>query len=163
MCARSALTLPMLAGVCSGFVRVWVLTSPGQSLLACWGVCVRVRALPLPCQSWLGSAPCVSGYGSRLQPPFLGQVCGVCVWIGFCFHPANPGWDVGMCVLVCALRLYPANPGWGLRCVCLGPGFVFIPKSWLGFVVCVFGLAFCFQPAYPGRVLGCVCLCACSA
>ena len=39
----------------------------------------------------------------------------VCVLgFGFCFHSANPGRDVGVCVFVCALCLYPANLGCGL-------------------------------------------------
>ena len=84
--------LPFLAwarGVC-----VWVqaLLSPRQSLLGCRCVCVCVWAPPVPRQTWLFSAVCVSGYR-------------------FCFYPANPGSNVGVCGFLCALRPYPANPG----------------------------------------------------
>ena len=91
----------------------------------------------------------------------------------------------GVCVLVCALRLYPATPGWGVRCgcVCLGSGFgcaapllggVFGPvcacvhaplvprHSLVGCAawVCVPGLWFLLHPATPGCGVGvCVCLC----
>ena len=54
--------------------------------------CVCLFARPAcTCQSWLGCAVCLF---SR----------------GFCFQAANPGYGVGICVFVCALRLYAANP-----------------------------------------------------
>ena len=81
-------TPPILAGVC--------------------GVCVWVRALASPRQSWPGFVVCVFGFG-------------------FCLQPANPGWGVGVCVFACALRLYPANPGFGVQCVCSGAGSGFTP------------------------------------
>ena len=58
---------------------------------------------------------------------------------GFRLCPANPGWDAGAWVFLCALRLYPANPGWGVRCgrVCLGSGFVCPPLFLAGVLGCV--------------------------
>ena len=133
------------------------------------GVCVCVRAPPVPRQSWLGCAVwvCVLGLGFRLRPAISSWGVGVCVLVcaprlylhnrgrdlwcvcvgsGFGFHPANPGSGVGACVFMCALCLYPAITGSGVRwgCVCLGLGF---------------GCALPFLAA----VLGCVCLCARSA
>ena len=91
----------------------------------------------------------------------------------------------GVCVFVCALRLYPATPGWGVRCgcVCLGSGFGCAPPllagvlgcvcvcvraplvprpSWLGcaVLVCVLWLGFSLLPAPLGWGFGvCVCVC----
>ena len=141
-----------------------------------WGVavwCLCVRAPLVPCHSWLGCAVwvCVFGLGCPAAPRHS--------WLG-CW---------GVCVFVCALRLYPATPGWGVRCRCvwLGSGFgcappllagVFwcvcvcvraplVPRhSWLGCVVwvCVLGLGFRLRPATPGLGVGvCLCLCARSA
>ena len=99
-------------------------TTPG------WGVEVCVCLLAL----------------SACTPPLLAGVCrvGACVWARV---PAAPRHFLlgcwGVCVLVCAPRLYPAIPGWGVRCwcVCLGSGFG------------------CAPPLLAG-VLGGVCLCA---
>ena len=111
-------------------------------------VCARVRALLVPRDSWLGSAlwVCVFGLWFRLlpatpdwgvglcvcscahsacTPPLPAGVCGVgmCVWARVSVAPRHSwlGWW-GVCVLVCAVRLYPATPGWDVlcRCVCLG-------------------------------------------
>ena len=90
LCARSACTPPLVAGVCGVVVCVWVRASvaPRHSWLGCWGVRVCVRAPLLPRHSWLGCA------------------AWVCVLpLGFRLRPAPPGWGVGMCVFVCALRL----------------------------------------------------------
>ena len=106
-------------------------------------LCVDVRALLVPRQSWLGCAVwvCVLGLEFRL-------------------HPATPCWSVWVCVSVCTLCLYPDFPGWGVRvCVCLcacssrTPPFLAVvcvvgvcplarvaavPRHfWLGFGVCV--------------------------
>ena len=104
LCACSACTPPMLAGVCGvGVCRwAWVSAEPRHSWLGCCGVRVCVRALLVPCPSWLGCA------------------VWVCVlWLGFWLHPATPGRGVGVCVFVCALCLYPATPGRGVRCGCV--------------------------------------------
>ena len=77
LCVRLACSPLILAGVCS--------------------VCVWLRLLTSPRQSWLGFSVFVSGFG-------------------FLFHPAIPGWGVGVCVFVCALGLYPVNPRWGVQC-----------------------------------------------
>ena len=108
--ARSACTPPLLAELCGVGVCVWarVSAAPRLSWLGCLGVRVCVRAPLVPRHSWLGCA----------------------VWVGvlelwFLLRPVTPGWGVGVCVFVCALRLYPATPGSGVQCgrVCLGPGF----------------------------------------
>ena len=135
------------------------------------GVCVLVCALPLypATPGWGVRHVCVLGLRFRLRPatpgwgvgvcvcwcarsactpPLLAGVCGVgvCVWARVSAAPRHSWLGCwGVCVLVCALRLYPATPGWGVRCgfVCLGSGFG------------------CAPPPLAG-VLGCACLCACS-
>ena len=145
--ARPACTQPLLAGVCGVCVCVCSGFGCASPLLA------RVLGRVCPC------APSAS------TPPLLAGVCGVGVgawarvsaaprhsWLGCC----------GLCVFVCALRLYPATPGWAVRCgwVCLGSCFGGAPPllagvfgcvypyapsacnpSWLGFVVCGLGVA----------------------
>ena len=171
LCAHSACTTPLLAGVCGVGVCAWarVSAAPRHSWLGCWGVCVLVCALRL--------YPATPGWSVRCGPSVLG--------LRFRLRPAFLGWGVGVCVFVCALRLYPATPGWGVRfgCVCLGSGFgcappllagVFgcvcvcvrgplIPRhSWLGCALwaCVFGLGFRLRPAFPGWAVGvCVFVC----
>ena len=53
LCACSACTRPFLAGMCSVGVcsPVRVSAAPVHCLRGCWGACVCVRALPVPCQS----------------------------------------------------------------------------------------------------------------
>ena len=178
-------------------------------------VCARAPAQLVPRHSWLGCAAWmrVLGLGFRLRlaspgwgvgvcvcscacsactPPLLAGVCGVgvCVWARVS-AATRLSWlgCWGVCVFLCALRLYPATPGWGVRrgCVCLGSGLGCAPPlvagvlgcvcvrvpaplvphhSWLGCVVrvCMFGLGFGLPPATPGRDVGmCVCLCVRSA
>ena len=182
-------------------------------VLGCVRVCVRAPLVPR--HSWLGCAAwvCVLGLGFRLRPaipgwgvgacvcwcsrsactpPLLAGVCGVvlCAWARVSAAPRHAWLGCwGVCVLVCALRLYPATPGWGVwcGCVCLCSGFgcalpllagvlgcvcacvpvPLVPRhSWLGCVawVCVFGLGFRLCPATPGwGVRACVCWCSRSA
>ena len=87
---------------------------------------------------------------SACTPPLLAGVCrvGVCAWGRVSAAPRH-SWRGcwGVCVFVCALRLYPAH-------------------SWLGCAVWVwvFGLGFRLRPATPGWGVGvCVCSCARSA
>ena len=166
----------LLRGAC---VWVWVVVGFGFRLRPAtpgWGVGVCVRL-------------CVR---SSCTLPLLAGVCGVAV-CGWVRVPAAPrhSWlgCWGLCLLVCALRLYPATPGWGVRCGCvwLGSGSGCAPPllagvsgfvsacvrapvaprhSWLGCVawVCVLQLGFRLRPATPGRGVGlCVCSCARSA
>ena len=92
--------------------------TPGCSV----GVCVFVCALCL--------YPATPGWGVRCwrvclgsgfscAPPLLAGVCGVgvCAWARVSAAP-HQSWlgCLGVCVLVCALRLYPATPGWRVRC-----------------------------------------------
>ena len=137
-------------------------------VLRCVCVCVHAPFVPRHC--WLGCVVwvCVLGLGLGMRPRHS--------WLGW--------W--GVCVFVCALRLYPATPGWGVTCcfVCLGSVFgcalpllarvwgwvcvcvcaMLVPcQSWLGCAVgvCVFGLGWRLRPATPGLGFGvCVCLCA---
>ena len=178
-------------------------------------VCVCVPVPLVPRHSWLRCAVwvCVLGLGFRLRPAtlrwgagvcacscarsartllLLARVCdvAVCAWARVSAAPRH-SWlgCCGVCVLVCAPRLYPATPAWGVRCgcVCLGLGFgcappllavvlgclcicvpaLLVPRhSWLGGVVWarVLGLGFQLRPATPGwGVWVCVCSCARSA
>ena len=169
-------------------------------------MCVFVCALPLypATLGWDVRCGCVclcSGFGCT--PPLLVGVLGcVCVLlagmcgVGVCAcapvlprsrHSLLGCW--GVCVIVCALRLYPATPGWGVPCgcVCLGSGVgcappllagllghvcvcvraLLVPRhSWLECAVwaCLLRLGFRICPATPGWGVGvCVCLCVCSA
>ena len=159
-----------------------------------WGVrcgCVGFR-LRSATQRWgVGACVCLCGR-SACTPPLLAGVCGaaVCAWARVSAAPRHSWLGCwGLCVFVCAPRLYPATPGLGVRCgcVCLGSGFgcpppllagvlgcvcayvraPLVPRhSWLGCAVwvCVLGLGFRLRPATPGRFVGvCVCLCARSA
>ena len=102
-----------------------------------WGLPGCVRAPPVPRRSWLGCAVwvCVVGLRFRLRPATPGWGVGVCVCLcvrSACTPPLVAGmcrvcvcawarvsaarhhswlgcW--GVCVFVCALRLYPATPG----------------------------------------------------
>ena len=104
-------------------------------LMGC--VCVHVRAPLVPLHSWLGSAvwvcvlglrfwlrPATPGWGvgvcvclcvhSVCTPPLLARVCGggVYVWAQALAVPRHSWLGCwGVCVVVCALRLYPATPG----------------------------------------------------
>ena len=193
LCVRSACTPPLVAGV-SG----------------CVSVCVRDPLVPR--HGWLGRAVwvCVLGLGFWLRPatpgcgvglcvclcarsactsPLLAGACGLglCAWARVLAAPRH-SWlgCLGVCVFVCALRLYPVSPGSGVRCgcVCLGSGFrcalqllsgvlgyvcvcvcaPLVPRhSWLGYAVwvCVLELGFPLCPATPRWGIGvCVCLCA---
>ena len=192
LCARSACTPPLLAGVCCLGVcaSARVSAAPRHSWVGCWGVCACVRAELVPRHSWLRCTVrvCLRGFGLRLRPatpgwgvgacvclcarsactpPLLPEVCcvGVCASARVSAAPRHSWlgcWDV--CAFACALLLYPGFPGWGVwcGCVCLGSGFGCAPPllagvsgcvcacmcaplvphhSWLGFVVCGFGVA----------------------
>ena len=95
LCTRAACTPSFLARGLGAFVAVPVFACTLPMLayvLRCMCVCVRTPPVPLqsslPCAVWV----CMLGFWFRLRP-------------------AIPGWDVGVCVFVCVLRLYPANPG----------------------------------------------------
>ena len=162
LCACSASTLPLLAGVCGEGVCVWAPASATlrHSWLACWGVCVFMCVLRMypPLLARACGAGVCAGPGLRLRPATPGWGVGVClclcafsactppiclgcaVWVGvsglgFRLRPATPGpgcW--GVCVFVCVLRLYPAIPGW-VVCVCVC-GFVFRVPSALFWFLC---------------------------
>ena len=189
--ARSAFTPPLLAGVCGVGVcaAARVLAAPRHSWLGCC-VCVCLWARPactpplldgvcgvVVCAwAWVGAAPWHSWLGcwvclclwtcSKCTPQLLAGVCGVgvCAWAWVASAPRHSKLGCwGVCVFVCALRLYPAPPGWGLRpgCVCLGPGVgcALLLLAWALGCVCVFVCALRLQPATPGWVVPCACVC----
>ena len=215
-CAPSACTPPLLAGVCGVGACVWarVSAAPRHSWPGFW-VCICLCAHPACTPPFLvgvcGVCVCMLGLGFRLRPASPGWCVGVSVCL--CVHSAcitqllalvcgvgvcacarvsaapRHSWlgCWGVCVLVCAPRLYPAIPGvcgvgvcvwaryvaahrlswlvcWG---VCVFVRAPHVPRhSSLGCAVwvCVFGLGFRLRPATPGWVvLVCVCLCARSA
>ena len=170
--ARSALTPPLLAGVCAVGLFAWASVSAAPATPG-WGVGVCV----------------CSCARSTCTTPLLAGMCGVgvCAWALVLAAPRHSWlrcWDV--CVFVCPLCLYPATLGravwrgcvcWGLGfrcappllagslgCVCVCVPAPLVPRhSWLGFVVCVcvLELGFRLRPATPGwGVAVCVCLCA---
>ena len=144
LCAHFACTSPLLARVCGVGVCAWarVSAAPRHSCLGCWGVCVLVCALRFypATPGWDVRRGCLclgSGFSCALQlvawvmgcvcacvpsplvPRHSWLGCAVWVWVfglGFCLRPAFPGWGVGVCVSLCALRSYPATPGPGVRC-----------------------------------------------
>ena len=128
LCARSAYTPPLLAGVCGVAVCAWarVLAAPRHSWLGCWGACVLVCALSLypVTPGWGVRCGCVClGSGFGCAPPLLAGVSGcVCVCVRTPLVPCH-SWlccAVWVCVLGLGVRLHPATPGWGVGvCVCL--------------------------------------------
>ena len=104
--------------------------------------CVSVRVFVWTRKSWLGLVVCAFGLEFRLRP-------------------ANPGWDVDICVFVRALRLHLSIPGWGRLCVCSSTGFHFFPTAVAG--MCAPGMGYDCTLPILAAVLGCVCLCASSA
>ena len=91
------------------------------------GVCAWARVLAGPRHSWLGCAVwmCVLGLGFRLCPAT--PCCGVGVRVCLCVHSA------------CTPQLLARLCGLGL---CAWAWVLSVPRhSWLGFVVCGFGVA----------------------
>ena len=142
---------PVVWRLCLGWGCAWARASaaPRHTWLGCWGLCVLVCVLLLhpATPSWAaGDCVCLCACSS-CTPPLLAGVCGVGVraWARVTAAPRHSWLGCwGVCVLVCALRLYPATPDWGVRRggVCLSSGFG------------------CALPLLAG-VLGCACLCAC--
>ena len=174
LCARSACTPPLLAGVCGWGVCVStrVSAAPRHSRVGCWSVCVFVGA---PCLypatpgwgvwcgcvclgSGFGCAPATPGWGVGVcvclwerpacTPPLLAGVCGpgVCARAQVLAAPRHSWLRCwGVCVFVGAPRLYPDTPGWGVRC----------GRGRLG------SACGCAPPLLAG-VLGCVYVCVCA-
>ena len=90
-------TVPIRARVCGVGVcaTVQVPAASRHSWLGCWSVCFCVRALRVPCQSWLGFVVRACGFGFLLAPRQF--------WLGCS----------GVCDCVCAL---PAACKSGLGC-----------------------------------------------
>ena len=119
LCARSACTPPLLAGLCGVVGCVWAQVSavPRHSWLGSWGVCVFVCPLPLQpaTPGWVVRCGCVClGSGLGCTPPLLAGVLGcVCVWVRAPLVPRHSwlGCAVWVRVLGPLLRLRPATPG----------------------------------------------------
>ena len=177
LCARSACTPPLLAGVCGVGVCAWaqVSAAPRHSWLGCavW-VCVLVLGFRLrPASPGWGVGVCVClCLRSACTPPLLAGVCGVGVgaWAPVSAAPRH-SWlgcwgSVCACVRAsdCIPPLLAGVCGVG---VCAWAPVSAAPRhSWLGCAVwvCVLGLGFRLRPATPGWGVGvCLCLCVRSA
>ena len=102
-CARSACTLPLLAGVRGVGVCVWARVSAGLAAPG-WGV--RCGCVCL-------------GSGFGCAPPLLAGVCGV--WVRCCLAPVRVPWFVACCARSPGLWHPAAVAAWHLS-VCLGCG-----------------------------------------
>ena len=158
-----------------------------------WVCVLGLGFLLPPATPGLGVGMCVCLCArSACTPALLAGVCGVavCAWARVSAAPRNSGLGCcGVCLFVCALRLYPATPSWCVwcGCVCLGSSFGCAPPLPAGVLgclcvclrdppvprhsclecvvwVCVLGLGFRLRPATSGwGVRMCVCSCAHSA
>ena len=168
LCARSACTPPFLADVCGVCIGVRLLLSPRQSWLGYWGlsVPVRVRLWASPRYSLLGR-------------------WGVCVFVRAPPVPRHSWRGCVVRVSGCGLQLHPSFPGRALCGVCLAWDFFLTPPILAGMLgclcwcacttctpsilaalcgVCVSGFGLWFHPGNRGWGVGvCVCFCACSA
>ena len=139
LCARSACTPPLQAGVCGV------------------GVCPWARVSAVSRHSWLGCAVClcVLGLGFRLRPTTPGWAVGVCVCLCVCSACTPPLLAGVCCVAVCAWARVTASPGhsWqGCSGVCVCVRAPLVPRhSWLGCSSwgCVLGLGSRLHPATP--------------
>ena len=149
LCACSACTAPLLARVC------------------CAGVCASARVSAAPRHSWQGCwVVCVFDARSACTPPLLAGVCvvGVCVCgLRFRLRPACPGWNVGVCVYLCACSACTPRLLAGGCCsgVCGWAQVSDVPRhSWLGcWGVCVFVCVLRLYPSTPGWGVRCWCGC----
>ena len=158
LCARSACTQPLLAGVCVLGLGFWLHpATPGWGVGLCVFVCV-LRLYPATPGWGVRCARVCLGSGFGCAPPLLAGLCGVgvCAWALVSATPRH-SWlgGCGVCLVVCALRLYPATPGWRVRCgcVCLGSGFGCAPQllaGLLGFCVCSCARSACTLPLLAG-------------
>ena len=147
LCARSACTPPLLAGVWRVVVSVWarVSAAPRHSRLGRWGVCVFVCVLCLypATPGWGVRCGCVClGLRFGCAPPIPAGLLGcVCVCGRAPPVPCHSwlGCAVWVCVPGLGLRLRPATPGWGVGvCVCLWARLAFTPPLLAG--VCSVGV-----------------------
>ena len=166
-CDRSACTLPLLAGVCSGVVcaSARVSAAPRHALAGVLGMCGFLCPLRLypATPGWGVRRGCVClGSGFGCAPPLLAGVLGcVCVrvraplvprhswkgcvvWVcvlglGFWLRPPTSGWGVGVCVCSCARSACTPPVLAGVCCVgvCLGSGFGCAPPLVVGVLGCV--------------------------
>ena len=129
--ARSACTLPLLAGVCGVGVCDWtrVSAAPRHSWLGCWAVRVFVCELSLypATPGWALQCGCVClGSGFGCAPPLLAGVCGL--WVECCLAPVPVPWFVACCGRLPGLRHLVAVVALHLS-VCLGCGRQ-RPRAW---------------------------------
>ena len=136
LCARSACTPPLLAGVCDVRVCAWArVSAPARHpWLGCWAVCVVVCALRLhpatPGLSVRCGCLCLRS-GFSCAPPLLARVLvRMCVCVRALLVARHPwlGCAVSVCVLQLGFRLRPVTPGSGVGvCVCLCARSAFNP------------------------------------
>ena len=158
VCARSACTPPLLAGVCSVGVCVWAPVSAAlrHSWLKCPDVCVFVCALCLypatPGRGVLSWSLCLCS-GFRCALPLLARVLGcvcVCVRAPLVPHHSWLGCPVWVCVLGFGFQLRSAIPGWGVGvCVCLCARYAYMPP--LLAAVCGVDVCTCTRVSAPPR------------
>ena len=173
---------PLLAGLCGVGVCVWarVSAAPRLSWLGCWGVCVFVYPLRLypATLGWGMRCACVClGLGLGCAPQLLAGVLGcvcvrvpapllprlswlgcmvrVCVFgLGYRLRPATPGWDVGLCLCLCARSACtpPLLAGPCAVGVCASAWVSAAPRHfWLGcWCVCVLVCPLCLDRATAG-------------
>ena len=149
LCAGSACSPPLLAGVYGVGVCAWawVSSAPGLSWVGCWGVCVLVCPLRLYPATfgwdvWCGCVCLGSGFGCA--PPLLaGLLVCACVLVRPPLVPRHSwlGCASPVCVLGLGSRLRPATPGWGV-----------------GVCVCSCARSACSPPLLAGRCGACVCV-----
>ena len=162
LCARSACTPRILAGLCDVVVCFWAQVSAATPTPG-WGVLCALHLYPAT-SGWGVRRRCVSlrsgfGCGLPLLAGVLGCVC-VCVrapplprhsWLG------SAAW---LCVFWLGFRPRPATPGWGVGlCVCLWARPAFTPPllAWVcGLVVCVWARV---SAAASHSWLGCWAVC----
>ena len=192
LCALRLYLAPPCGGLRCGCVCLGLGCGCASPLLAgvlvCVCACLRARLVPrhswLVCAVWVGVfglwfqlGPAAPGWGvgvgvclcvrSACTPPLVAGLCSAfcfCAWARVAAAPCLSWLGCwGVCVFVCALRLYPATPGSGVRCGCgcLGSGFGCCPPLLAGMLAC---LCVCVRTPLVPRLswLGCaVWVCAC--
>ena len=173
-CVCAGVRAPLLArhswlrcAVWVGVLGPWLRLRPaihGWVIRVCVCLCARPACTPPPLAGMCGVGVCVCTRASAAPHHFWLGCWGVCVLV--CaprLYPATPGWAVEVCVFVCARRLYPGTPGWHVRCgcVCLGAGFGCAPQLMAGVLgcVCAFVCVLRWCPATAGWRLRCGWVC----
>ena len=126
LCAHSACTPPLLAGVRSVGVCVFGLgfwlrpATPGWGVGLCVCLCAHSACTPPILAGVLGVGVCVFGPGFGCAPPLLDRVCGV--WVGCCLAPVRVPWLFACCARSPGFWHPAAVTAWHLS-MCLGCGW----------------------------------------